>query len=206
VIVIPLFLETPTFSGTQLCDVTPWIDSKDLEQWKRMIYSFPRCTPQGPWILGSAIRHFFLDEAPTDFDYFFASETQFYEVQTQLFSMPPLRRTPHHVTYTSPHGDLIQLVHTQFHPTMRDHFDHFDFTLCQTGWDGSSFWMTEAAYRALNSRTIHLTPYTPYSLTASWSRLLKYAAQQYTISLDTFDYFLTHVREHGYPHKETYHD
>lgn len=195
---IPIFTHEPMFSDvpTTLHRMNAYLSPHDLNRWRDFVAPLPPCSSSGPWILGGAIRRFFLDQDPADVDYFFPRQDSF---STYHPGVPHVVQSPHHTSYTIG-STPVQLVKTQFHPSMEHHLQAFDFTLCQLGWDGHSFWMTPQAYAALSFKTITLVRSIPHEfLTSSWLRVLKYVAQGFDVHPSTLNYFFTQVRTHGFP-------
>lgn len=210
-LVYPVFHDdidlTPTIrtARSAYIDVTPFIRDQYLNVWAEYLRKLPPCHLEtGPWICGGAVRRFFQDlPLTTDIDYFFQNQTQYYQVRLpyeQQYLMT--HNTMHHSTFRVD-GVTLQLIQTHFSPGIFDHMDQFDFTICQTGWDGERFWMSQRAYEDIQSWILNPT-YFIDTLTGTWTRILKYAHQGYTPSPALIEFCLTYAREHGVDSPDTY--
>lgn len=182
-----------------------------LKSWQQVIAQLPACDPvKGPWIAGGAVRRFFFNTDPfqKDLDYFCASREQFdilcARVECQEATL--LKVTKDHATYlvTLPTGSVtIQIVKTRFRPSLEAHLMEFDFTLCQTGWNGRQFVFSVRAYHHLGDRLICLAG-PIHSVSGSWLRLLKYAQQGFTIHPSTITSLVERAIEEGDDSDGTY--
>lgn len=175
-------------------DLTPCVSGQDLDIWHETIHYLPSCHPtRGPWILGGAVRRFFMDlPQSADIDLFFSSSYDLNNARVDLSEhYQKIMETPHHLTYHV-HDRRVQLVRTRYQPTMIDHMNLFDFTLCQTGWDGQRFLMSESALHALTNEILQINPLhpTPLDLPASWNRILKYVQYGYLPDIKTIHHFI----------------
>lgn len=189
-------------------DLTPFIHQQDLDRWYTLLAPLPPCHPeQGPWICGGAVRRFLQDlPLSTDIDYFFRNQTDYYQVRLACesqYQYPMIQNTIHHSTFKIQEY-TVQLIQTKFHSRIFEHMDAFDFTICQTGWDGERFWMSQNAYHDIQSRTLQPT-YSIDTLTGTWTRILKYAQREgYTPSSSLIEFCLQYAREHGVDTPSTY--
>ncbi len=159
--------------------------------WSHNIDQLPICYPtKGPWIAGGAVRRFLLEQDPwcADIDYFCTDLQQFHVLCSRLESMDAqsIDSTDHHNTYlfeTNPHSPplRIQIVRSRFKPTLQAHLDEFDFTICQTGWNGDHFVLSPQSVMDLKRQELNCTG-TFHSPAGSWMRIIKYAKQGYTPS------------------------
>lgn len=180
-------------------NVTPCVTGQDLDIWYETIHYLPDCHPtKGPWILGGAVRRFFLDlPQSADIDLFFPSAPAWADAYAELGEhYEKLIETHHHVTYQV-REHKVQLVCTRYQPTMIDHMNLFDFTVCQTGWDGYRFVMSEPAIHALKHHVLQTNPtqLTPLDLSMSWSRVLKYAQLGYMPNIQLVNHFIQCAQE-----------
>lgn len=195
----------PFFSLT-----TEQIHDHAWKQWKEVLDRLPACDPvQGPWIAGGSVRRFLLGDnfCAKDIDYFCASKQQFNMVCAKLetsMDAALLQETVDHRTYTvflsedaeDDEGLTIQVIKKRFCPTLVDHLKQFDFTICQTGWDGKEFCLSIRAYHHLSEMRLSLTG-TIQSASASWMRVLKYTQQGFIVTTDTLETLIEHVGKDG---------
>jgi len=172
----------------------------------------PRRT--GPYVAGGAVRHFLLDEPIEDYDidYFFTSPTQFNRACQHMESLTSHREIKEgHITYKiqkarmpkiptqmnleEPVKDIhiqqftlkVQLIRNTYY-SLEQLLDTFDFTICQTGWDGRNFWLTMEAYKDLMNQSLNLNETSPLpNPMSTWNRIIKYVLQGYTPSEPFYD-------------------
>jgi len=182
-------------------DLLPHVSPQDQQRWHDFVAPLPVCSPTGPWIAGGAVRHFLLDEPHHDVDYFFASQQQYALTVADMLTRETtlLTSTTNHMTFAYQEY-TVQLVSTRYRPSAFAHIDAFDFTLCQTIWDGEHLWMTPHAYHDLLAQRMNLVSPDLHSAIGTYLRVLKYTNQGYTISTDTLT-CLIHLASKEYEKK-----
>ncbi len=168
---------------------------------------YPCQSERGPWIAGGAVRRLLMgdDFLGGDLDYFCASETQWNQVVQFFDNHIQCGAKTDCSSFTSFQYDrddrgegaapvTIQIIKTRFEPTLEAHLSKFDFTICQTGWDGEHCYATERALIDLVRRSLSLVG-TPEDLRGTWLRILKYAQQGFTPTPDVSTQCLDMVRQ-----------
>ncbi len=91
----------PDLTETPFIRLTDCLTPQDRALWDEMLDGLPRCTPQGPWIAGGAVRRFLEDLPRADVDYFFTCEAQHRTYRALMDAQYPrvLSHDAHHVTY-----------------------------------------------------------------------------------------------------------
>lgn len=182
-------------------------DHIPMGAWKTWIHNIdqlPICHPtKGPWIAGGAVRRFLLEQDPwcADIDYFCQDLQQFHLLCSRLESMGAhlSESTEHHQTYRVEAGPTtptltIQVVRSRFCPTLHAHLDQFDFTICQTGWNGEHFILSMSGILDMSTKTVNCTGVF-HAPAHSWTRLLKYYTQGFTPSQTCIATLLTEAQK-----------
>jgi hypothetical protein len=162
------------------------------------------CHPtKGPWIAGGAVRRFLLEQDPwsADVDYFCTDLQQFHLLCSRLENMDarPIDSTDHHNTYLFDSGPAtppltIQIVRSRFKSTLHEHLNEFDFTICQTGWNGEHFELSMSSIIDLKRQELNCTG-SFHSPQGSWNRIIKYHKQGYTPSQACIETLLTEAQK-----------
>lgn len=183
---------------------TAQMNSYAMEVWLEVIDQLPKCDPaKGPWIAGGSVRRLLLGQDPftKDIDYFCVDKQQYNIICSRLCLTDDallIQETKDHSTYeVLLEDDLkvkVQVVKTRFRPTLQAHLEAFDFTMCQTGWDGENFLLSLRGYRALEEKELILTG-ALHNVMGSWVRLLKYAQQGFTPTVDTMRHLIAAYQE-----------
>ncbi len=162
---------------------TPFDSSELAQALKRL----PAVAATGPWLAGGAVRRTIQNEKlDSDFDFFFASAEQFQSFCTDMDAKGAKkeRETDFNITFRIPAADKlpelkVQAIRASYHPTLEAMLASFDFSLCQTGYDGTD---------------LVLGPWTLYDLArkrlipgqisygvSSLRRMIKYTSQGYSV-------------------------
>ncbi len=144
----------------------------DQSELGQALKRLPSVAKHGPWLAGGAVRRTIQgDSLDSDFDFFFASADQFAAFVKELESRGAIkeRETDFNITFRMPAADKlpelkVQAIRASYHHALETMLETFDFSLCQTGYDGTDF---------------VFGPYTLYDLARR--RLLKYTRQGYTV-------------------------
>jgi hypothetical protein len=110
---------------------------------------------EGPWVLGGAARkEYFGLQQDSDYDIYFQSEEVFEYTNNILLerALPDINNYRYRYIIG---GAVIELC-LFFYPTIKEHFDNFDFTVCQFGYDGSSFHFGQSAILDWNHKRLSL--------------------------------------------------
>ncbi len=156
------------------------------DRWTRVYGLLPNCHPsKGPWIAGGSVRRLMLDTDPfsADIDYFTKDKQQFDILcsRLEMKNATQVQATKDHTTFQlgAPEGRLtIQVVKSRYRNSLREHLDEFDFTICQTGWDGEFFMVSVQAWHDLQHKMINCTG-VYHNPVGSLIRLAKYYQQGY---------------------------
>lgn len=167
--------------------------------WRAVMRQLPSCYPkQGPWIAGGCVRRFLMQESPwkADINYFCADKQQFNITCAKLETIDAqlILETKDHKTYRfkyTVHSPMtqevtpltIQVIRSRYKPTLQEHMNEFDFTICQTGWDGQTFHVSLAALQDLEHNTLRTTG-RHHSPVGSYMRVLKYHKQGFRPSVE----------------------
>lgn len=166
--------------------------------WKSQLEVLPTCTPSGPWIAGGAVRRFFKTPSSgniyeADVDYFVGNDTQrrLLESFVEMQGATKIRENQHHKTYRwkqEKTGGMItlQIIHTRMLPSLKEHLEHFDFTICQMGWDGEDFLLSAAGALDLQRSRLEPTGFLVQP-TGSLMRIPKYVAQGFECPMSTYE-------------------
>jgi len=189
-------------AGQTFYNLTPYISSSDLASWTAFLADVPPCDPiDGPWIMGGAVRRFLQGQPQdADIDLFFDSSAQYDLYHRLMVHMGHglLAHTEHHTMFEVRSAQSIkkvQLVTTRYRESLIDHMNAFDYTLCQTGWDGERVIASYHALIDIVDQKLNLASTTLHDLPSSWFRILKYAQQGYHPSQKTINYFMQHAHE-----------
>lgn len=161
------------------------------DNWINLTKQLPVChDKKGPWIAGGAVRHFLLDELSpgSDIDYFCYDLEQHRILCSRLEMKDAVKTldTIHHTTYTIGEENplLIQVIKARYCKSLTEHLNQFDFTICQTGWDGTKIIISLDAYKDLLKKELNCTGVF-HSPVGSLVRLAKYYKQGFTPRYDT---------------------
>lgn len=151
---------------------------KEIQEVKRWGVSF-----KGSYIAGGLITSIFTNSPVNDVDVFFKTEQDFRNavqeaVESGLFCLNISNRA---ITF-SDSGNIIQLCHSGFYPTVDDLFKSFDFTICMGAFDidSDSFVLHDNFLKHNAQKFLEFNPKTKYPI-ASLLRLTKFQARGYTI-------------------------
>lgn len=148
-------------------------------------------TPEGPFLVGGSVRRHLIQHAQdSDFDVAFASEAQLEVTKAALIAadFKVERSADAHVTLVGKIGDdkqafTIQLLKMAYVPTLAEHLDTFDFTICQFGYDGTDYVCGEYSLWDLGRKRLALHKLTFGA--SSVRRLVKYSKQGFTFCQGT---------------------
>lgn len=146
----------------------------------------------GPWIAGGAVRRTINGEKlDSDFDFFFASEQQADQFETAMRGLGAgqTAKTEKATTFTLPTEMpedgvylpemKVQAIRFQYFADAEAVIDSFDFTLSQFAFDGEAIYVGPFSLWDVARKRIVIHKIT-YGV-SSVRRLLKYAAQGYTV-------------------------
>lgn len=162
----------------------------------------------GPWVAGGAVRRTFLgSKLDTDIDFFFADSMQYNAFKSDLQAMGGLLKSENdqNSTFILPAIGLsgspskispelkIQLIKITYYSNLNDVLDSFDYTICQFGYDGTNFVVSDFAMVDLANKKL-----VPHKITygvSSLRRLLKYTNQGFTVCAGGLAEILKQVSE-----------
>lgn len=183
------------------------IRSESWDTWTNMLQHLPKCTPKGPWIAGGAVRRMFLEQSPwtADIDYFVSNvqTRQLLESRLEMMDAQKSQETKDQITYLVPqiwNADRelpplkVQVIKARYRDTLEAHLREFDYTICQTGWDGTRFIVSTRGYKDLTDHRLNLVG-PLHTISGSWMRILKYASQGFAPTSETVRTLLLKVGE-----------
>lgn len=175
----------------------------------RALSRLPKATVKGPWLGGGAIRRALIGRAQeSDFDWFFASSEQkdAFVDSVKLAGGWVVSENQHNVTLklpsVAPDPDegtpyyseiVVQAITTRYYASAAEVVDSFDFTICQFAYNGENIVCGDYALWDLGR--MKLVPHKLTFATASMRRLLKYAAQGFTVCRGGLANFLAQVAD-----------
>lgn len=145
--------------------------------------ALPSLTSSGPWVAGGAVRRTLLGQEPdSDFDFFFRDAEQLNEFKAgiEALGFALFRESEHHFHYRGylPGGQLmrdVQLIRFAYYGSAAEVIDSFDFTICQTAFDGTTLTVGDFTLWDLGRKRLAVHRITfPVS---SMRRVLKYTRQ-----------------------------
>lgn len=161
----------------------------------KLVKALSRLPPvgaNGPWIAGGAVRRTIQGEAlDSDFDFFFRDEVQARQFAKAMDDLgaAKIAESPKAMTFMLPSEAVegktylpemkVQAIAFAYFPDAEAVIDSFDFTLSQFAYDGSNVYIgTFSLWDVARKRiVIHKVSYG----VSTTRRLLKYAAQGYTV-------------------------
>lgn len=152
----------------------------------KIVAALPSLSPAGPWMAGGAVRRTMLGQEPdSDFDLFFADDQQLsgFREGLEARGFVKVRSTEHHDHYRGAiEGSSVlrdvQLIHFAYYASAADVIESFDYTICQTAFDGLTLTVGDHTLWDLARKRLAVNKITfPVS---SARRLLKYAQQGFT--------------------------
>lgn len=193
----PALIEAPDLHQYQphdLIDLMPLLSTTAKQHWGMQIQDLPACHPNGPWIGGGSVRRFLTHDyrkhhtaLQYDIDYFCQSREQETDLLRELFlysrQLPVKTETAYTFSFESHRPALgsldVQVISITRYPTVAHLISQFDFTLCQTVYDGQHLYITRQAYEDISTGTLRLTG-TLTRPRSTWMRIIKYAQQGFT--------------------------
>jgi hypothetical protein len=158
----------------------------------------PDIAEGGPWIGGGSVRRLIAGlPQDSDFDFFFADQTQFdafcadmkkrgADVQHEndfniTFLLPKAKAKPTGDDEFSASGPelKVQAIRLRFHSTLAETLEGFDFSLCKFGYDGTN--LVCGDYSLFDLASKRLVPDRISFGTSTLRRIIKYTKQGYTI-------------------------
>ena len=154
-------------------------------------------TKAGAWIAGGSIRRaMFGQPLDCDIDIFFSDEKQLFRFRSWCNERArKLYKNDFNTSYEMNMAFAkvkVQLITFKFFPTPDAVIDDFDFTLCQTLFDGNVIHTTETALKDIEARSI-----VPHNLNGAVSatRFFKYLDQGFSMSAENIIKTFTIVNE-----------
>lgn len=155
------------------------------EWFWEVVSSLPKCTPDGPWLAGGALRSALIGQKPdSDWDFFFRDADQFEAFVASIKTMPGATRvakTEHHITFTAKvdgKAITVQAIRIDYYANIEALLDSFDFTICQFGYDGTDLHCGEFSLWDLARKKLAIHRLT-YGV-STVRRLIKYTRKGFT--------------------------
>lgn len=170
----------------------------DDNDFARALKRLPAASSDGPWVAGGSVRRLVMRlPQDSDYDYFFKDQAQFDAFCSAMealgakrvnendfnvtFKLPAVDAKPVEDDVFEPAGPelKVQAIRIAFHETLDAVIESFDFSICQTGFDGTDFLFGQwTLFDLANKR---LVPGKLRYGTSSLRRVIKYTRQGYTI-------------------------
>jgi hypothetical protein len=153
----------------------------------------PKCTRQGPWIVGGTIRRLLAGEKlTTDIDVMFKNEAQYEDYCAWLREAGAqiVDESPRQSTYQY-EGWEIQPIKASFSNTLRQTLEKFDFTICQFGFDGENLIWGDHSMEHLKEKRLEFIGTQDH--VSTMRRAFKYANQGFFMDHKSIGKFLKDV-------------
>lgn len=161
----------------------------------RILRHMPKMGVGGPWVSGGSVWRTFNKEplVNCDIDIFFRSKAQFEEISRRMGSLPFVNNVisetkkkwntlyKYHVNEGKNFNKTVdvQFINMSYFSSLPKLMNSFDFTVCQFGWDGSTFYVGQTSIDDLTKKKIVLWKIAkPKSLLR---HLTKYLSNGFTI-------------------------
>lgn len=145
----------------------------------------------GPCLAGGMLRKLHNSEQPgeSDWDIWFASETQFqqaYKKLNELNSAYKVHESDNAVTFIIQDNTAykVQIIKKNFYNSAQEVIDNFDFTVTQLVSDGEQIIAGKYTYRDLATKTLRLTSPTMINRPGIFARIVKYVSYGYKIDAE----------------------
>lgn len=170
----------------------------DATDFAKALARLPKVSPEGPWLAGGSIRRLISRQPQdSDFDFFFRDQEQFDAFCASIkaaggksvsdsdfnvtFRIPAAEPKPIGENEFEPGGPelKVQAIRIAFHENIDTVLDSFDFSICQTGFDGTDF--VFGSWTLFDIASKRLIPGKLRYGTSSLRRVIKYTRQGFTI-------------------------
>lgn len=175
-------------------------DTKDLYF---ILEQFPALN-KDIWLCSGSIRRIILGQnlEDGDLDFFFTSESELNAFNDCIIKNIGVQKSNEkvkdlNISFDAKINDKkykVQLI-KMYHPNIESLFKEFDYTLCQTGFDGINYYFGDFSLKDIVEKKIIVNKIT-YPI-SSMRRILKYSRQNFWMCPQQMEIFLTQTQNLG---------
>lgn len=148
------------------------------------------------WLCAGAIRRTILNQEVEkgDLDFFFTSEQNLQSFKNCIFNIEDEKDKELNISFKLNINDKkyqIQLI-KMFHPDIESLLKEFDYTLCQTAFDGSNYYFGDFSLKDIIEKKVIVNKIT-YPI-SSFRRIIKYSKQGFWVCPQQIEKFLNIIK------------
>lgn len=167
----------------------------DTKELYSALEQFPALNTES-WLCSGSIRRLILgqDIEDGDLDFFFTSEQALLNFKSKIVGIENEKDKELNISFDKKIGDKtykVQLIKL-YYPTISELFDNFDFTLCQTGFDGSNYYFGDFSLKDIIEKKVIVNKIT-YPI-SSFRRIIKYSKQGFWVCPQQIEKFLNIIK------------
>lgn len=167
----------------------------DTKELYSILEQFPELGAES-WLCSGSIRRIILGQniEDGDLDFFFISEQSLLNFKSKITGIENEKDKDLNISFDKKIGDKIfkiQLIKL-YYPIISFLFDNFDFTLCQTGFDGSNYYFGDFSLKDIIEKKVIVNKIT-YPI-SSFRRIIKYSKQGFWVCPQQIEKFLNIIK------------
>lgn len=167
----------------------------DTKELYSILEQFPNLYANA-WLCSGSIRRLILGQniEDGDLDFFFTSEQALLDYKSKITGIENEKDKELNISFDKKIGDKIYKVQLikLYYPTISELFDNFDFTLCQTGFDGANYYFGDFSLKDIIEKKVIVNKIT-YPI-SSFRRIIKYSKQGFWICPQQIEKFLNIIK------------